>query len=160
MVEKKLCLEYLEFLNNYSSVIKDFIEIEKKKFEMLSNDQLDGLDDCVKQEEVYLLKTRGLEQERIKYMERLGCSGYKFRQLIPVLPKELQSDFINTFNDMTDSVKELKRLNLQANSAAKIRLQQIEKIIEKLENNSQQNSGYTNQAQKEGKSTSFISKKI
>ena len=159
MMDKNLCLEYLEFLKNYLNVLKEFIEVENKKFEILSLNQLDMLDECVKLEEVYLLKTRGLEQERIKYMQRLGYPDIKFRKLIPLLPEEMQTEYTSVFEEMSEIVKKLKRINLQANSAAKIRLQQIEKAIEKLENTSSK-SGYTKEAQKEGKAANFISKKV
>jgi len=161
MMDKKLSLEYLEFLKNYINVLKEFIEVENRKFEILSLNQLDMLDDCVKLEEVYLLKTRGLEQERLKYMERLGHPDLKFRKLIPLLPEEVKEDYTKVFEEISDTVKELRRINLQANSAAKIRLQQIEKVIDKLEsNNTALKNSYNREAQKENKASNFISKKI
>ncbi|HBN79986.1 MAG TPA: hypothetical protein DD433_01220, partial [Ruminococcaceae bacterium] len=71
-MEQALAAEFLSFLDRYLSFYRDFLALEKEKYDDIAKGRIDRMDGHVKKEEAFLLRSRGLEQERDRLAARAG----------------------------------------------------------------------------------------
>lgn len=135
---------------------KKFVEFEQKKFDDVSNNRLVNLDEHVKGEEVYLLKSKGLEQKRINLFESFGLSDMTVVEAIKTAPDEIKNELMSTFSELSDTILTLKEINKRCNSMIELRLHTIKKTI----NNIEESKNKTSKDNNKNTRSEFISRKV
>ncbi|MEG2429550.1 MAG: flagellar export chaperone FlgN [Oscillospiraceae bacterium] len=153
MLSEQYSQEFIIFLKRYNDFYQDFVTLENGKFNAMTADDITLIDDFVKKEQAFLLKSRGFERERDCYMDKAKHSELTLREFIPLLDTNFQEKAKELFENLTTSLYALKDINKRCNNLAEIRLHKVSKILN-------QNQNYTATTVPSKGSISTISKKI
>ena len=74
--------DFLDLLEKLVLLFDDLTEIEQTKLEAVTKKDIDTLNDCMKEEQAYLLQFRGLDKKRESIQKDLGFENMKFSQII------------------------------------------------------------------------------
>lgn len=153
-------IEVRKTLTEYVKFYSEFLAFEQNKLEAVEQNKLELLDGLVKQEEVFLLKSRGMEQNRIKSQEEHGFADKRLRDLIEIAPDDMKEELLAKFTELNAIVVQLQRTNERCNIAIKARLQAIERAMDRIkaENNQKTYDDAANSQKKNGKA--FFSDKV
>ena len=146
----------LDMLKRHLAFYQEYLVFLQSKLAIMANNQLEELDAFVKEEEVFFLRAKGIERERMQVQEELGAQDQTFRELIPSFPEELQAEGQTAFRAFSDTLLDIKATNLQCKSMAELRLHRIQSAIQTLEHS--RNAGKESKAAPDAKG--FVSKKI
>lgn len=147
-------------LADYIKFYSEFLAFEQNKFEAVEQNKLELLDGLVKQEEAFLLKSRGMEQNRIKSQEEHGFADKRLRDIIEIAPDDMKEELLAKFTELNAIVVQLQRTNERCNIAIKARLKVIERAMDKIkeENNQKTYDDAANSKNKNGRA--FFSDKV
>lgn len=153
-------IEVRKTLTDYIRFYSEFLAFEQNKLEAVEQNKLELLDGLVKQEEVFLLKSRGMEQNRIKSQKEHGFADKRLRDLIEIAPDDMKEELLAKFTELNAIVVQLQRTNERCNVAIKARLQAIERAMDRIkaENNQKTYDDAANSKKKNGKA--FFSDKV
>lgn len=103
--------ELLPVLEQLSAVLDDLCRIESDKLTAVSENHPERLEPLLKEEEVYLLKFRGLEKKRTALLKEFGLEHLTLRQILvseePAAAKPL-SDVLDRLNEQAAVLKKTK----------------------------------------------------
>lgn len=139
---------------------RDFSALEQNKYGILAQGTLDRLDDCMKKEQAYVLKARGLEQERISLMEQTPRPKAAFREMIPLFPSEHQEKLQSLYEELSSVLLEIKELNRKSNQIAEQKLHTATTLIDKIKEQPELQKIYSEKARNKNQSPVFLSTKI
>lgn len=152
--------EFMELMRQHIACYKEFLALENQKFEDMSQNRLEKLDQHVKKEEAYLLKAKGLERTRELFLEQFGMGDYTMTQVIASFPSSEKEEATILFNELSELLLDLKQSNTRGNFLAELRLRRIQGILKKLEGNPEMQKLYTQHAKQTGKNAEWISQKV
>lgn len=148
----KTLREYVKFYN-------DFLLFEQNKFEAVEQNKLNLLDDLVKQEEAFVLKSRGMEQNRMQSQADAGFADSKLRDLIDEAPEDMKEELQTMFKQLNEIVNNIQHVNERCNIAIKARLSAIDRAMEKIKSEEEQKT-YDDSASSHKNGKTFFSDKV
>lgn len=149
---------FYNLMQQYLVFYKEFLDFETKKLDDVANNRIDIMDEHVKKEEVFLLKSRGFEAKREEFLKNAGFENMSMSEVINTSPEESRGQLSDVFSELSDILLDLKEINSRCNSMIELRLHRIEKTLNRIEENQQSN--YNNSAKSDKKKTDFISRKV
>ena len=150
-------------LNEQLDLYKEFLEIENEKYNIILADDIKRLDEIVTEEQVFFLKSRGLDQRREKLLTELGFGGKTLKQLIELVDEEDKDRFRKMHMDIFNVLQNFKDKNNQCQDLVQVRLYRAQTMINKLDESSANSKLYfkdKNSDEIDVSKTKFISKKI
>ena len=160
MITEALSEELYHFFNRYLAFYREFLQLETDKCADMACNNLSALPNHVKTEEVYMLKSKGLENERNKLVAKTGLTQPTFQQLIPLLDESTREKVHAIYDELSHVLLDLKAMNLRCNTITELRLHKIETQVRKLEKRPELDKIYTAHAYDRKKSGSILSTKI
>ncbi len=160
MISRSLSDEFLSFFQRYLAFYEDFLQLETQKFNEIIANRLDNLDQMVKNEEAFMLKSRGLELERDKLMAKTESPKATFKELIALLDESAQEEAQLLYNRLSQVLNNLKHINSRCNYLTKLKLHRIEVNLEKIKSQPELQKLYNAQAVEHAASSRILSKKV
>ncbi len=120
---------YLSLLQELTGHLEQLTQLAQQKADVVRQDDLLGLDEVLKQEQVMSLTLRGLEQRRMKLVRELGLEGTSLMDLPSRCPDELEEQARKTAQDLRDSYKIYRSYADMARNTLELNLHQIEKVV-------------------------------
>jgi len=160
MIDQTLSDEFLLFFQRYLAFYNEFLVLENGKYNDIISGNLSALDEHLKNEQAYMLKSKGLELERAKLMDQTENPKATFKELIPLFDPSMQDQIQSIYNSLSQVISNLKRTNLQCNYIAKLKLHRVELDMQKLKNHPELQKLYNSQAHENGISANIFSQKI
>lgn len=77
MADHAVFREYLQLLRGLEKTVGQLVELERKKAGAVRANDVQLVDDCIRQEQVLSLSLRGAEQKRAKMLKELGLEHVK-----------------------------------------------------------------------------------
>lgn len=120
---------YFDFLGRLGHTLEQLTELARQKTLAVRNDDLAGVGDCMKQEQVLSLSLRGMEAKRTKMQNELGLTGVPLSGLPAHCPEELRmrarevSEELRAKYNVYTSAADVARSSLECN------LHEIEKML-------------------------------
>lgn len=148
------------FFQDCLSFYREFLELEKEKYDDIAANRLKNLDAQVKKEEVFMLRARGLEQERTRLMALAGCPDCTFRELLPLVEPPARQPLEELFAALGTVLPEVKEANLRCNFLADLRLHRIQTELKKLEKHPELQKVYDAAGREGATKPQFLSKKV
>lgn len=152
----RLILFFTEMLEFY----KKFLALESEKYTKVVSGQLNELDSFMKQEQAYLLKSRGMEQERLEILEKAGAPKASFREMIPLLEPARQESIRKLYEEITTTISKLQNMNKKCSQMTRLKLGQISRILSNLEDHPELKQIYGDKLQNAAKPEGTFSRKI
>lgn len=125
---------YLSVLDQLSKVLGQLADLNQKKAETVRQQNLAVLEDCMKQEQVFSLQLRSIDQKREKLLTELGLHGVPLSGLEAHSPEKFRMQTRKTVENLRSqyglyqSAAEVARARLERN------LHQIERANPGTEN--------------------------
>nr|WP_319488418.1 flagellar protein FlgN [uncultured Caproiciproducens sp.] len=135
MMDKDLADKLLKFLRGYLIFYKEFLQLESEKYSDLTSNNISSMDERVKTEEAFMLKSRGLELERDRLVALTGSPNATFRQLLPMFIPSLQPEAKEIFDELSRVMLDLKEMNMRCNHLTELKLHRVKIDLNKLKNN-------------------------
>lgn len=123
--------EFASTLRQLAGVVRDIIQIEESKASAASQRQHGMIDDLLKEEQVYILKLRGLEQKRLKQTDALGFKGLTFRQVLEQADGAQRELLSPLFAELSEQTKLLTEAKDSSERIIKLRLREFEETLAK-----------------------------
>lgn len=160
MIDQSLGKEFIAFFERYLSFYKEFLQLEKEKFDIVSTNRVSELDGCVKREEAFMLKSKGMDLERDRLMQKTEKPNATFREIIPLFDESQREAVQTLFDTFSKVLLEFKELNLRCNYLTELRLNRIKIELKKLENRPDLQKLYNEKAKEKGIGPTFLSRKV
>lgn len=122
-------LAYITLLRDLSGNLEQLSELAQQKSEQVRQNDLLGLDEVLKQEQVMTLALRGLEQKRLKLVAQLGLDGVSLSGFPARCPEHLQDRAAQTVERLRQSYHVYRSYADAARSTLELNLHEIEKYI-------------------------------
>lgn len=120
---------YLTLLDGLSADMEKLADLAREKSIAVRRDDLTGLNDVMKREQVVGLSLRGREQKREALAAQLGLEGTRLSSLIQRVPPELLPRAQETVERLRRSYELYQNAAQAARTTLEINLHEIEKII-------------------------------
>lgn len=160
MINKTLSDELLLFFLRYLAFYNEFLQLETDKYDDMSHNIISSLDERVKVEEAYMLKSKGLEIERDKLIAQTELPKATFLQLIPLFDESVRDQIQEVYEELSRVLQDLKQTNLRCNQLTQLRLHRVEVDLQKIAKNPDLQKRYDAQAREGHVYKSKLSKKI
>jgi len=138
---------------------RKFLDFEKEKLGFLEQDRLDQLDECIKREQVFVLKARGLEQERAELMLKISQPQARFRELIPLFPSGSQEQMRDLYEKLSSVLTDFQETSRKSNLLLEQKLHQSSAVLNQLKGRPELQKMYGEKLHSSS-SPAFFSKKI
>lgn len=129
-------------MNNYKeikAIIEEYIQLmdkmvifEKEKLEVLSRKDMDLLNKYMKEEQVFLLQLRGLDQKREAAQARCGLAGLTFKQIIQQMDGSEGTEMQESYQILSSKTTEFKQIISTIKSIIEVKSHIIENMVQKL----------------------------
>lgn len=159
-MNRELSEEFVDFLNRYLALFQEFFVLETQKYQDIAQGQIDKINEHVKAEEVFMLRSRGMEAERERLMKCVDFPAATFRELLPHFDPEVKEEAEELFEKLSNISLELKEMNLRCNYLTELRLRRVDAALKKINKQPELQKKYDAKAKEETNSSGFISKKV
>lgn len=119
-------------MEEYTSVMDKLIVFENNKLQAIDEKNNELLDKFLKDEQVYLLQLKGLDQKRETLQKKLGIEGLTYRNIIDITDIDHKSDMEATYQILASKIEEFKNLTEAIKTYIDLRLHTIDALMEKF----------------------------
>ncbi len=116
-------------------LLEALISIEKDKLESITSKNLDVLNNCIKNEQVLVLKLKGLDKKREQILSALGYDGLTYKEIISRLPAEEKEESSKLFATLQKTTDDFHAINDSVKVALDVNLHVINTTLSKLGQN-------------------------
>ena len=80
--------EFISLIHDFIDLFRSLTTVEQQKLDAAVANDLSILEDCMKKEQAFVLRLRGLEQQRDTLLRKLKMKDLKFREILSRVPDE------------------------------------------------------------------------
>ena len=124
---------YVDFISLIKELIELFdalIAVEQKKLDSVVNNNISVVEECMKKEQAFVLRLRGLEQQRESIQTAMGMQGMAFREILSKVPQEISDELAPLFQELSEKVRAFQSVNDNAKDAIQVNLYQIQSVLD------------------------------
>ncbi len=129
MADKNPHAEYLELLRGLNGILGQLVDIAHEKIDSTRQGDLEALDRCMKQEQVFTLTLKTIEKKRIALLSQLGMGDVPLARLHEHYPQELRLQAKECAESLRDSYKTYESASGAARTVMERALRDIEKMF-------------------------------
>jgi hypothetical protein len=134
MIAAEQADELIRFFEQMLAFYREFLAFEREKYEIIVSGNFQKLDASLKREQAFTMKARGFEKDRVKLLEKLGCSQATFRELIEDVDPSRKETMQKLYEDLSSIVGDVKAVNGRASGMLRAKMNRVSKILSKMEN--------------------------
>lgn len=149
----KICLEISNF-------IEELTEVENKKFQAALQNNIYIVNECMKKEQAFLMKLKGIDKKREALQKKLGYEDLSFAEIIEKAPSNEKDKLKEVFNKVQNNYKVYKEIFSNAQNALEVNLYKINKKLEELNAVDKLNKTYKEDGEVIMSKESFTSRKV
>jgi len=114
-------------------LFEELIELENKKIDAISENDVNLLDQYMNDEHAYLMQMRGLDYKREKMQEQLGATGLPFKDIIEKFDG-IEKETLNSLcENLRTKTTELREAIARVKKLIDMHLSSINELLAKLE---------------------------
>lgn len=136
--------DFFKLAGELTDLLKILKTIEENKLLAITEKSLTKLDACIKDEQVQVMKLKGLEKKREQVQASLGYGGLTFRQIINSLQAEDKKEAKELFNGLQKATNNFNSINKSVKTALEVNIYSINNLIKKTNANSKKRSANNN----------------
>lgn len=160
---KNILDELYNVLSQQYELYNNFLDVENRKHDAIIKDDIVELDKVVEEEQVFFLKSRGLESKRLKIAKELNMENMTLMDITRFVNDDEKPRFQDIHKKISMVLRDFKDKNTQCQDLTQIRLHRINMIINKLDST----GSYKKQYERDGQTgkidvnrVNLVSKKI
>lgn len=152
--------QLLRFFRRLLDFYQKFLALEQKKYSILLSGKLEQLDGCMKTEQAFVLKARGLERKRQSLLTAAGADQHSFRELIGQTVPPRQAEMQEVYQKLAAVFAAVRRENKKCNTMAQIKLGYVSRVLSQVSHQSKMKQIYGKDLQPTGKPEGPFSRKV
>ncbi|WMI81006.1 flagellar export chaperone FlgN [Anaerotignum sp. MB30-C6] len=125
-------LDFNTIVLSLIELLRNLTIIEQDKLKAVTSNDLDALNNCIKSEQVEVLKLKGLDKKREQIQAALGFENLTFKEMIPLLPTEQKEESQKLYTTLQQTTNEFTAINNSVKTAIDVNLHTINAAISKL----------------------------
>ncbi|KXL52077.1 FlgN protein [Anaerotignum neopropionicum] len=125
-------VEFNHIILSLIELFKALTTIENDKLKAVTAKDLDALNACIKDEQVQVLKLRGLDKKREQVQADLGYENHTFKEIIALLPENQKKDSKELFTLLEQATSDFHAVNDSVKTALEVNLHFINTALGKL----------------------------
>lgn len=153
--------KFYEYLQELEQSYSRLAELLHQKLNALLQHDLTALDAIMKEEQVYVLLSKGFDANLQTHRDKLGLRGDTLLEVIGELPEENRDDFHRLYKQLKATLDGVRGINQKCQSLIEQRLYSLDRSIKELDhsdNSTYQKTGNTQNGP--SPHAGFLSKKI
>ena len=91
--------EFISLIHDFIDLFRSLTTVEQQKLDAAVANDLSILEDCMKKEQAFVLRLRGLEQQRDTLQRKLKMKDLKFREILSRVPDEVKEELTPLFQE-------------------------------------------------------------
>ncbi|MFU0831621.1 MAG: Flagellar export chaperone FlgN [Oscillospiraceae bacterium] len=139
---------------------RKFKKLEQEKREYLIQNKLDRLDECIKREQAFVLRARGLERERIDLLQKVQYPNAKFRELIPEFPSSSRDQAQHLYDSLSSVLTDMQKINQESQRLTEQKLRRASAVLDRLKGRPELQKIYSEKLKNKNQFPVLLSKKI
>lgn len=150
--------KYLDFI----SLIKEFIQlfdalisVEQQKLDAAVSNQVSFVEECMKKEQAFVLRLRGLEKRRESLQESMDMKDLTFSRILEKAPSEAKEQLSPLFQQLSQRVRDFQNVNESAKDAIQLNLYKLQSA---MQTSSPKNNFYSASGEKASEETHFTNR--
>ncbi len=120
--------EYFRFLEELGQTLDQLTALAQKTAKAVVRDDLDTVNDCMKQEQALSLRLRGLDTKRERILSQLGLSGVPLSGLCEHCPEEIRPQAKKAEERLRERYELFQVASQVSRNTLECNLHQIEKL--------------------------------
>lgn len=160
MMDEKTSERMISYFTRLLDFYREFLDFETEKQGYLEQDKLDRLDECMKREQAFVLKARGLEQERSRLMQKGPQPQARFREIIPQFPSGCRKQIQDLYEKLSSVLTKLKDTNRKNSLLTERKLRRTSDVLSRLKGRTELQKIYGRNTGDSRSAPGFLSKKI
>jgi hypothetical protein len=120
---------YLAILKQLTCVLKQLSELGREKLTAVRKDDLDGLNQAMKQEQALSMSVRGLEHKRQTSSGELHLAEVPLKDLAERYPEDMRYEAKETVSQLQEQYRVYKGVSESVRCALECGLHEIEKVL-------------------------------
>lgn len=131
--------QYDRFYNYLNELLQNYTklgELLAQKLSAIARFDIATLDSVIKEEQVFVLLSRGFDSNIQLHRDRLSLKGDSLSEVIKEMPEDQQPRFRGMFVKLKSRLDEVKQLNERCQSLIEERIYTIERSIHQLDKSS------------------------
>lgn len=124
--------KFRNLMEEYDELLMELLEIEEDKIMAISDEDLDFLNECIRDEEAGMLKMRGLDIRRDAITKEIGYVGKTFKQILEIVAADYRDELQPLFNSISEKTRRLKELSDSIRNMLESKMMLNESMIESL----------------------------
>ena len=124
--------KFRSLMEEYDELLMELLEIEEDKIMAISDENLDFLNECIRDEEAGMLKMRGLDIRRDAITKEIGYVGKTFKQILEIVAADYRDELQPLFNSISEKTRRLKELSDSIRNMLESKMMLNESMIESL----------------------------
>lgn len=133
MLDDAMSDRLIAFFGGLLDFYRDFLSLETEKYGDVAAGRLKKVNASMAEEQAFVLKAKGFEQERIKLLQETGADTATLGELISLLPSDRQQAMRKVHSELSRTLNSLKRVNDSCQQLTKTKLRQTAKALSGLE---------------------------
>lgn len=126
-MDTKVWQDYLRLLNSVGDALEKLTELEQTKAQAVSRGDLRAVEELMKQEQVFSLSLRGLDQKRDRMLKDMGLTGVHLRELASRAPEDM-------YREVKAAAEKLRRQYEVFQAASQVARDTLECNLRAIEN--------------------------
>lgn len=160
MLDEKTSERMISYFTRLLDFYREFLDFETEKQGYLEQDKLDRLDECMKREQAFVLKARGLERERSRLMQKTPQPQARFREIIPQFPSGRREQIRDLYEKLSFVLTKLKDTNRRNSLLTERKIRRAAGILGRLKGRTELQKIYGRNTGDGCSAPGFLSKKI
>ncbi len=126
-------------INDFFNIVLSLIEllehllpIEKDKLKAVTSNNLDALNNCMKNEQAHVLKLKGLDKKREQIQADLGYEKLTFKEILDRLPSDQKEEGKRLFTALQGATSQFNEVNDSIKTALDVNMHLISTTLSKL----------------------------
>lgn len=131
--------QYDRFYSYLTELLQSYTklgELLAQKLSAISRFDIAALDNIIKEEQVFVLLSRGFDSNIQSYRDKLSLKGDSLSAVIKEMPAEHQPKFQSLFVKLKSRLDEVKQLNEKCQSLIEERIYNLDRSIHQLDKSS------------------------
>lgn len=141
-MDEQVFQSYLQLLRELCGVLNTLTGIEQEKTRAVRNDDLAGLNECMKKEQALTMALRGYDRKRETALESLGLTGVPLSRLAARAPERHRTETRELAEELRLRYSQFRGAAEVARDTLECNLHQIEGFLQKLEADDMGCAGY------------------
>ncbi len=124
--------ELLKVLEDTTRFLQELSIVEEEKFQAAMKNHILTLEECIKKEQAFVLRSKGLDLKRTSIQKAMGAETLTLKQIIETVDGEDKASLQAAFTELQKTLTDYQEIYHRAKTAIEVNLYRVNKQLEQM----------------------------